>query len=179
MAGEARRDRMEQPYRGGCENRIDPAKVRSDHHPKNLAEGCLKKCIQSVCIGGEALDRPVSTSEIVLSYIARINAYPVLSSQQEAEVVRRWKEGNPQALDLLIGCNLRHVILPARRAAWNWHEKHDYWPALRELIGAGNYGLVLAAERFRPDAGVRFCTAAKFSIKKEIIQQAKSHRSAV
>jgi DNA-directed RNA polymerase specialized sigma subunit len=120
-----------------------------------------------------------TTEEIVREYMDCINRYATLSSKEESLLVERWKEGHPNALNFLICCNLRHVIYPARRAAWDWYEKHDYWPALRELIGAGNYGLVLAAERFRSDAGVRFCTAAKFSIRKEIIWQAKFHRSAV
>ena len=44
---------------------------------------------------------------------------------------------------------------------------------MRELIGAGHYGLLLAADRFRPDAGVRFITASAPSIRREIISKAK------
>ena len=77
------------------------------------------------------------------------------------------------AKNALIRCNLRHVIHPARRIAWSWYKRDDYWPALRELIAAGNYGLLVAAKRFRPSEGVRFVTASKGSIRKELIRQAK------
>ena len=114
-----------------------------------------------------------TTAEIVHCYIAQIEEYPLLSPEEEAEIIRRWKSGDDEALQTLLRCNLRHVIYPAQRVAWAYYEKYDYWPAVRELIGAGNYGLLLAADRFRPDAGVRFITASAPSIRREIISKAK------
>jgi hypothetical protein len=119
------------------------------------------------------------TSEIVREYIARVNLYPALSLEKEADLIGRGWSGDTTSVQVLILCSLRHVIYPAQRVAWSYYNAHDYWPAMRELIGTGNKGLMLAADRFRPDAGALFRTAAAWSIKKELIRQALWDRSSV
>ena len=142
--------------------------------------------------------RHLTTEELVRRYIAMLDYWPhPLSKWQEAHVISHWQtgrlvrviyvSGNMKVIlgylceprNLLIKRTLRDVLYPARRVAWNWYGSHNYWPALRDLIGAGNLGLVIGAEHFRPEEGVRFKTGVKYWIRKELIRQAKFDRSSV
>ena len=125
------------------------------------------------------ISRGTTTEKLVREYITAINLYPVLTSGEETDIINQWKQGDYEALDKLLCCNLRYVIYWARRIAWSHYKSHNYWPALRELIGAGNYGLLMGAERFRHDEGILFRTAADDSIRKEITRQALFDRSVV
>jgi DNA-directed RNA polymerase specialized sigma subunit len=121
--------------------------------------------------------RNKSLSTIVREYISRVNRYPKLSFDQEARLIDRWSSGDDKALQQLILSSLRYVIYPAQQVAYSYYKRHDYWSALRELIGAGNEGLMLTAGRFRPDSGALFRTAAQPSIRKELIRQALFDRT--
>jgi DNA-directed RNA polymerase specialized sigma subunit len=46
-----------------------------------------------------------------------------------------------------------------------------YEERISHLIAAGNLGLMLAADRFDPDRGVCFATAAKYSIRRRYGQR--------
>jgi hypothetical protein len=115
-------------------------------------------------------------SVLVRRYIARVKQYRELSFEQEAHLIDLWVAGDGKALQELILSSLRYVY-PAQREAYSYYQRRDYWQALRELIGAGNEGLMLAVKRFKPGRGALFRTAAQHSIRKEIIRQAKLDRS--
>lgn len=97
-------------------------------------------------------------------YLAEIRKYPPLTREEEAELVRRYREtGDRQALFRLVTANLMLVVrvaLSFRRAARN----------LLDLIQEGNLGLLQAIERFDPGLGVRLPTYAVWWIRAYIIK---------
>jgi RNA polymerase primary sigma factor len=106
-------------------------------------------------------------------YFRDIDETPLLSAEQEQELVQRIAEGDSAARDHLVRANLRLVVCIARRYQSNG-------VALDDLISEGNLGLLRAAEGFDPDAGVRFSTYASYwikqSIKRGIINTGKTVR---
>ena len=60
----------------------------------------------------------------------------------------------------------------ARQTAGRYFSSPYDWGVIRQLIGAGNDGLILAVDRFDPSRGFQFSTASPWSIRKEIIREA-------
>jgi RNA polymerase sigma-32 factor len=99
--------------------------------------------------------RPLSDDHSeVRSYIARAQAIPALSREEEHELALRVRSGGDRAAARkILEANLRHVVsiaLGYRR----------YGMRLAELIAEGNVGLVTALEKFDPGRGTRFVTYA-------------------
>jgi RNA polymerase primary sigma factor len=86
---------------------------------------------------------------------------PLLSKEEEEELIRKVKEGDKKALDKLITSNLRFVINIASQYA-------EVGVPFADLIAAGNLGLVEAAKRFDPSRGVKFITYAVWWIRHAI-----------
>ncbi|MGI9039283.1 MAG: sigma-70 family RNA polymerase sigma factor [Gemmatimonadota bacterium] len=101
---------------------------------------------------GGALDR----------YLGEIRQHPLLSRDEECELAARIREGDREALDRLVGANLRFVVTVARRYA------HRGIP-LDELINEGNLGLIEAARRFDETRGVRFVSYAVWWIRQSVL----------
>ncbi|MGD8495599.1 MAG: RNA polymerase sigma factor RpoD/SigA [Gemmatimonadales bacterium] len=101
---------------------------------------------------GGALDR----------YLAEIREHPLLDREKEAGLARRAREGDEEALHLLVAANLRFVVSVARRYA------HRGVP-LDELVNEGNLGLIRAARRFDESHGVRFVSYAVWWIRQSIL----------
>jgi RNA polymerase primary sigma factor len=85
----------------------------------------------------------------------------LLTAEQERELSRRIALGDRGARERLIRSNLRLVIKIARAFAGRGMDLDD-------LVGEGNLGLIRAAERFDPEAGIRFGTYAGYWIKEAI-----------
>jgi len=92
-------------------------------------------------------------------YIAHVRSLAPLSPEQELKLARRWHDhGDLAARDELIRAHLRYVLPIVRR--------YDRPAAsLRELLAAGNLGLLHALEKFEPGRGFRFVTYAKYWIR--------------
>ena len=119
-----------------------------------------------------------------------IGRAPVLSEEEEAKLIHRWVDfRDPAARDKLIESHLRLVPKIARPTADEYGFKpspgspQDAWTGYenvcRELIAAGNEGLLLAASRFDPRRGPRFSVCARWSIMKACREEAKFLRSPV
>jgi len=94
---------------------------------------------------------------------ADAHAFPVLSEDQEKDLVRRWKQnGDRDALELLIGSHLRLVPRIARKFS-------GYGIHVEDLISEGHIGLMQSIERFKPEKGFRFSTYARWWIKAAIL----------
>jgi RNA polymerase sigma-32 factor len=108
------------------------------------------------------------------SYIAHLKAtYPALEPDEDISLARAWLAHNDElARNRLVEAHLWIVPFIARSMVWDYYAPCDE-AALRGLISAGNEGLMLAAGRFDPNIGVRFSTAASYSIRKEVRRQAK------
>ena len=86
-----------------------------------------------------------------------------LSSEEERQLAERMKDGDANAREKLIEANLRFVISYAQKY------RHQGL-AFSDLIGAGNLGLVIAAERFDPTRGFKFISYAVWWIRQSILR---------
>jgi RNA polymerase primary sigma factor len=106
--------------------------------------------------------RKFNYEESVEYYIKSIYKIPLLSYQEEKELLEKIQSGDKEAFKKLVISNLRFVINVAKRYA-------GYGIPLQDLISAGNIGLIEAAKRFDPSKGVRFISYAIWWIKQSIL----------
>ncbi len=96
------------------------------------------------------------------SYLASVNAQPILTEQQEREFAIRYNETEDlDAARELILSHLRFVVKVARGFV-------GYGLPLEDLIQEGNVGLMKAVKRYEPDRNVRLVSFAVHWIKAEI-----------
>ncbi len=84
-------------------------------------------------------------------YLKEIRRYPLLNEEQEKEVSKRVREGDPEARETLITSNLRLVTSIGR--------KYAYFSNFHDIIGVGNIGLMRAVEKYDCERG-KFSTYA-------------------
>jgi len=96
-------------------------------------------------------------------YLREISAYPLLSREEEAELARRIREGDEEALDKLVRSNLRFVVSVAKKY-------QNQGVALGDLINEGNLGLIRAARKFDETKGIKFISYAVWWIRQAILQ---------
>ncbi len=94
-------------------------------------------------------------------YFRDIASSKPLSAEEEIELARRTHMGDRKARDRLVSANLRFVVLVAR-------EYQNRGMPLEDLIGAGNVGLMTAAERFDEAQGCKFISYAVWWIRQAI-----------
>ncbi len=111
--------------------------------------------------------------EGIEDYFKEINKFLLLSRSEEREIIDRMKEGDEEAREYLIGCNLRLVVSIAKNYVGRGL-------SLLDLIEEGNLGLIKAANHFRSEEGCRFSTYATWwihqSIKRALVDTAKPVR---
>ncbi|MDS4042208.1 MAG: RNA polymerase sigma factor RpoH [Candidatus Competibacter sp.] len=96
------------------------------------------------------------------SYIQAVNRVPMLSTEEEQELVQRLRLRNDlEAAQRLIVAHLRFVVHVARGYI-------GYGLPLADLIQEGNVGLMKAVKRFDPAHGVRLVSFAVHWIRAEI-----------
>ncbi len=96
------------------------------------------------------------------SYIASVNAVPMLEEEDERNLARRLKDyGDIEAARKLVLSHLRLVVSVARGYA-------GYGLPEADLIQEGNIGLMKAVKHFDPDVGGRLAAFAIHWIKAEI-----------
>jgi len=102
---------------------------------------------------------PIQTLD---TYIAKVNAIPMLTQEQEQELARRlYEDQDPEAAKLLILPHLKYVVKVAKQYS-------GYGLSQEDLIQEGNIGLLKAVKRFVPNVGVRLVTFAVHWIKSEM-----------
>ncbi len=96
------------------------------------------------------------------AYIQTVNAFPVLSPEEERRLAERfYYEDDLAAARELVLCHLRFVIHMARGYS-------GYGLPQGDLIQEGNVGLMKAVRRFNPEVGVRLVSFAVHWIKAEM-----------
>jgi RNA polymerase primary sigma factor len=96
-------------------------------------------------------------------YLGEIDAAPLLSASEEAQVARRAQAGDEEAAARLVCSNLRFVVSVAKKY-------QNRGVDLDDLIAEGNAGLLHAARKFDPDQGVRFISYAVWWVRQAILK---------
>jgi len=117
--------------------------------------------------------RRTESGDLVQLYLREIGQTPLLTPEEEAELLGRLRNGDSAAREQLIQANLRLVVKLAR-AFEGWGL------ALLDLISEGNLGLMKAVDRFNPERGARLASYAVWWIKhrmqRAIVNQARTVR---
>jgi RNA polymerase primary sigma factor len=100
-------------------------------------------------------------NEELQAYFKQINAIPLLDSDEELELSKRTKDGDPVARQKLIEANLRLVVKIARVYT-------TYDIPIMDIIQEGNLGLIHAVEKYDPLKNIRFSTYATWWIRQSI-----------
>ena len=96
-------------------------------------------------------------------YLNDIGKIPMLNAEDEAELARRIREGDHEALEKLTKSNLRFVVSVAK-------QYQNQGLSLSDLINEGNVGLMKAARRFDETKGFKFISYAVWWIRQSILQ---------
>jgi RNA polymerase primary sigma factor len=94
-------------------------------------------------------------------YLREIGDYPLLTAAQERVLGRRAQSGDAAAAELLVTCNLRFVVMIAKKY------QHLGLP-LADLINEGNVGMIHAATKFDPENGARFVSYASWWVRQAV-----------
>ncbi len=110
------------------------------------------------------------SNEILSKYLKEINKEPVLTAEEEKELIKEIERGNEKAKEKLLKSHLKLVVVIAKHFT-------GYGIPVQDLISEGNIGLIKAIGKFDPSKGVRFSTYAawwiKQSIKRAILNNSK------
>ena len=125
----------------------------------------------------EALDEnryndDVPVTESVKVYFRDIAKVPLLTPEQELDLVKRISSGDKAAEKLLTEHNLRLVVFVAKKYM---NRGLDFM----DLIQYGNMGLIKAVERFDYTKGFKFSTYAVWWIEQELKREIANNASAV
>lgn len=101
-------------------------------------------------------------------YLNDIGKISMLTPEQEAELARRIREGDQEALGKLTESNLRFVVSVAK-------QYQNQGLSLSDLINEGNVGLMKAAKRFDETKGFKFISYAVWWIRQSILQAIVEH----
>ena len=111
-------------------------------------------------------------ADSLATYLRDIKSYPLLTRAEEAELGRRARVGDGEALERLVCSNLRFVVSIAKR-----YQHHGV--PLADLIDEGNLGLIRAAARYDEAKGAKFISYAVWWVRQAIVQAIADHGHAV
>lgn len=97
-------------------------------------------------------------------YINEINKYPRLSKEEEKDLLIKAQNGDVEARNRFVECNLKLVVYIIRKKFTNRN-----FP-LTDLVNEGSMGLIKAIEKYNPDLGVKFSGYASYWIERYINQ---------
>jgi RNA polymerase primary sigma factor len=113
--------------------------------------------------GSSTIRKIAVESESLDQYLREISAYPLIDREREADLARRIRVGDSEALDTLVRSNLRFVVSVAKRY-------QNQGVSLADLINEGNIGLMRAAQKFDETKGIKFISYAVWWIRQAILQ---------
>ncbi len=95
-------------------------------------------------------------------YMREIGKIKLLSKEEEIELAKAIKGGDPKAIQEMVRRNLKYVVTVANKY-------RGFGMSLQDLIEEGNIGLIQAAKRFDVSKNVKFITYAVWWIKQAIM----------
>lgn len=101
-------------------------------------------------------------------YLNDIGKIAMLTPEEEADLARRIKQDDQEALAKLTEANLRFVVSVAK-------QYQNQGLSLSDLINEGNVGLMKAAKRFDETKGFKFISYAVWWIRQSILQAIVEH----
>ena len=110
---------------------------------------------------GNKLTEQFYATDSVASYLKYIGKIPILTPEEEVKVALQVRDGNKEAINLLVQSNLRLVVSIAKTYRFAKLEPMD-------LIQEGNQGLLTAVKRFDVTRGYKFSTYATWWIRQAI-----------
>ncbi len=101
-------------------------------------------------------------------YLNDISKIELLTADEEADLARRIRAGDAEALERMTKCNLRFVVSVSK-------QYQNQGLSLSDLINEGNVGLMKAAKRFDETKGFKFISYAVWWIRQSILQAIVEH----
>ena len=95
------------------------------------------------------------------NYMNDISAAGIMTDEEEQALAQRVEQGDPMAVNQLVGANLRYVVKIANMYKGQGLETED-------LVNEGNIGLMKAANKFKAEYKKRFVTFAAPYIRQSI-----------
>lgn len=96
-------------------------------------------------------------------YLREIGKHELLTAEEERELTLRIADGDEQARNRMIECNLRLVVKIAKSYT-------NRGMSLDDLVGEGNLGLLHSVKLYSLEHGTRFGTYATYWIKQHILK---------
>ena len=104
----------------------------------------------------------------IKAYLKSIGNHSRLNFEQEKELSIRALQGDQEAINSLVECNLKLVVPIAKKY-------YGCGLPLLDLIQEGNIGLIKAAEKYDGSKGFRFSTYATYWIRQSISRALSEH----
>ena len=116
----------------------------------------------------DMMETPLKQEDNMHQYLRDIRRFPLLSPEEERQLAMRCREGDEEAIRMMVNSNLRLVVGVAKEYAGRG-------VPLLDLIQEGSIGLLTAAKKFDYTLDFRFSTYATKWIRQGITRCILSH----